>query len=159
MLLQMICNGKMNPTSSHLAISELLTRRGFRSTAPRRAVLDVLLKAAAPLSIMEIHKQIKKRRIDLSSVYRTVNLLCELGLLRVADASRGSQYVELAEPFMSHHHHLICQACGQIGELDGCLLENEVLEAITHQVRRLRNFRVTDHDLRLLGLCEACATT
>jgi Fur family ferric uptake transcriptional regulator len=150
---------KMNPASSLLAISELLARRGFRSTAARRAVLDVLLKAASPLSVMEIHKRIKRHRIDLSSVYRTVNLLCELGLFRVVDVSRGSQYVELAESFTGHHHHLICQACGQIGELDGCFLENEVLEAITRQVRQLRNFQVTDHDLRLLGLCEACATT
>jgi len=159
LLLQMVCNMKTNLTASHLAISELLARRGFRSTAPRRAVLDVLLKAAAPLSMMEIHRRVKRRQIDLSSVYRTVNLLCDLGLLRVADASRGAQYVELAEPFTGHHHHLICQTCGQIGELDGCFLENEVLEAITRQVRRLQNFQVTDHDLRLIGLCGTCATT
>jgi Fur family ferric uptake transcriptional regulator len=134
----------------------LLSRRGFRLTRPRRAVLDALLSVSAPLSIGELHALVRAHRIDLSSVYRTVHLLSSLGALRVADTSPGFQRVELAEQFTGHHHHLICEGCGRIGELEGCLLEEKLLKGLTRRIRRTKSFRVTTHDLRFIGVCQGC---
>jgi Fur family transcriptional regulator, ferric uptake regulator len=148
----------MPVTVSHArhAIPTAIASKGFRLTGPRRAVVDALVDHAAPMSVAEIHARLTEPRVNLVSIYRAVNLLCELGLLRVADTSKGTQRFELAEQFTGHHHHLICQQCGSVEDLDGCLLENEVLEAIRQRVRRSRSFRLTGHDLKLFGLCSRC---
>lgn len=137
-------------------IPDEIARHGFRLTGPRRAVVDVLVEHAAPMSVAEIHARLKIRRANLVSVYRAVNLLCELGLLRVADTSKGTQRFELAEQFIGHHHHLVCQECGSVEDLDGCLLEEDVLHALRQRVRRSRRFRLTGHDLKLFGICRRC---
>jgi Fur family transcriptional regulator, ferric uptake regulator len=150
--------GSMPTVTAHArhAIPTAMASRGFRLTGPRRAVVDALVDHAAPMSVAEIHARLTGRRVNLVSIYRAVKLLCELGLMRVADASKGTQRFELAEQFTGHHHHLVCQRCGGVEDLDGCLLDDKVLDAIRQRVRRSRNFRLTGHDLRLLGLCRRC---
>ena len=137
-------------------IPTALARQGFRLTGPRRAVLNVLVSQAAPLSAAEIHERVQKGRVNLVSVYRTVHLLAKLGLLRTADTSRRIRRFELAEEFTGHHHHLICRGCGRIEDVDGCLLGGRALEAFHRSVRRAQRFRITDHDLKLFGLCHRC---
>jgi Fur family ferric uptake transcriptional regulator len=97
-------------------------------------------------------------------VYRTVRLLIQQRLVRPTDtlrltaALRGSQRYELAEEFTGHHHHLICQGCGAIEDLDGCLLADAALTQLARYVRRTRRFAVTEHEVRLFGLCRRCVT-
>ncbi|MGH7335142.1 MAG: Fur family transcriptional regulator [Candidatus Rokuibacteriota bacterium] len=143
-------------TRARHTIPDAIARYGFRFTGPRRAVVDVLVAQAAPMSVAEIYARLESRRANVVSVYRTVNLLCELGLLRVADTSKGTQRFELAEQFIGHHHHLVCQECGNVEDLDGCLLEEDVLDTLRQRVRRSRSFRLTGHDLKLFGICRRC---
>jgi Fe2+ or Zn2+ uptake regulation protein len=138
-------------------IPDLLARRGFRLTRPRRAVMDVLVRGTAPLSAAEIHRRLRGGRANLVSVYSTVHLLLDLGLLRIAHTCRGTRRFELSEAFTGHDHHLVCQRCGLAEGLAGCLLDQAVMRALHRQVRRSRRFQVTDHDLKLLGLCARCA--
>lgn len=148
----------MPVTAAHArhAIPTAIASKGFRLTGPRRAVVDALVDHAAPMSVAEIHARLTERRVNLVSIYRAVKLLCGLGLLRVADNSKGTQRFELAEQFTGHHHHLVCQQCGGVEDLDGCLLEDDMLDAIRQRVRRSRSFRLTGHDLKLFGLCRRC---
>jgi Fur family ferric uptake transcriptional regulator len=146
----------MSALADARTIPDLLASQGLRLTAPRRAVVDVLVAHAAPLSVADIHGRLKKRRVNLVSVYRTVRLLCKLGLVRLADESRGTQRFELSEAFTGHHHHLVCSGCGQVQDLEGCWLGVEMLEALSRRVQRARRFRVTTHDLKLFGLCQHC---
>lgn len=87
-----------------------------------------------------------------------MRLLSDLGLVRLADKSKGAQRFELSEPFTGHHHHLVCEACGRVEDLEGCWLEKEALEALNRRVRRAHQFRVAAHDLKLLGLCRYCSS-
>jgi Fur family ferric uptake transcriptional regulator len=139
------------------ALPRLLVRRGYRLTGPRRAVFEALAASREPQSVAEIHRVVGKARANLVSVYRTVKLLCDIGLVRATDSTRGQRRYELAEPFTAHHHHLICRRCGQIEDLDGCLLEPAVLARVTRRVRQSHRFRVTEHELRFFGLCGRCA--
>jgi Fur family ferric uptake transcriptional regulator len=139
------------------AIPSVLASHGFRLTGPRKAVVDALAEPAEPMSVAEIHARLTKRRVNLVSVYRAVNLLTRLGVLRLADASTGTHRFELAEQFTGHHHHLVCRACGRVEDIEGCLLEQGMLDALHRRVHRSRKFRVTDHDLRLFGVCQRCA--
>ena len=138
------------------AIPRLLARRGYRITAPRRAVLDALANSQEPRTVAQLHHALVTERVNLVSVYRTVKLLCDVGLVRATDAAQGQRRYELAEPFTAHHHHLICRRCGQIEDLDGCLLEADVLTRLGRRVRQSHRFRVTDHELRFFGICRRC---
>jgi Fur family ferric uptake transcriptional regulator len=138
------------------AIPTAMASQGLRLTGPRQAVVEALVDHGAPMSVAEIRDRLKGRPVNLVSIYRAVNLLCELGLLRVVDTTKGKQRFELAEQFTGHHHHLVCQVCGNVEDLDGCLLEDDALNAIRQRVRRLRNFRLTGHDLKLVGVCRRC---
>lgn len=121
-------------------------------------MFKVLVDAGKPLSVAQIHVRLHRNRINLVSVYRTIRLFVDLGILRTVDASAGSQRFELVEPYNNHHHHLICTRCGEIVELEGCLLTDEALHMISHQVRRDTRFEVTGHEVQLLGRCGNCST-
>jgi Fur family ferric uptake transcriptional regulator len=138
-------------------ISHLLADRGHRLTGPRLSVVQVLAESEMPLSVAEIHARLGTRRVNLVSVYRTVNLLMKMGVLRAPDRSRKGQRYELAEQFTGHHHHLICQRCEGIEDLEGCPLGDDVLTRLSARLRRLRSFRVMEHELRVFGLCRSCA--
>jgi Fur family ferric uptake transcriptional regulator len=138
------------------AIPSLLASHGFRLTGPRKAVVEALAEPSEPMSVAEIHARLKASRVNLVSVYRAVNLLTRLGVLRLADATTGTSRFELSEQFTGHHHHLVCRSCGRVEDVDGCLLEQDMLDALNRRVHRSRKFRVTDHDLRLFGVCHRC---
>lgn len=146
----------MADPDSPTSLITLLADRGYRITAPRRQVLDVLVASGTPLSAAEIHRRLVNRRINLASVYRTIYVLLRLEVLRVTDTLGGEQRFELADPLSAHHHHLICQDCGRIEDLEGCPLEERVLRAVNRRVRRSRRFRIVQHDLRLIGACADC---
>jgi Fur family ferric uptake transcriptional regulator len=126
---------------------------------PRKAVLEVFAEHNGPLSVAEIRARLPafRAKVNVVSLYRAANLFLELGLLRVADAARSTQRFELAEQFTGHHHHLVCLHCGAIEDVDGCLLDDGVLGSLTRRLGRERNFRVTEHDLKLYGICRRCA--
>ncbi|HET7876636.1 MAG TPA: transcriptional repressor [Methylomirabilota bacterium] len=138
------------------ALPGLLVERGFRLTGPRRAVLDAVSRRGTPFTAAEIHARLRTRRVNLVSVYRTLHLLSDLGVLRVADASNGARRFELGEAFTGHHHHLVCERCGAVEEVNGCLLPASTLRQLGRRIRRARRFRVLRHDLKLLGLCRRC---
>lgn len=143
-------------------LPHLMARGGERLTGPRRAVVDVLANSRVPLTVAEIHAHLSERRTHLASVYRTLHLLVRMHLVRPTDAvspgdaARSSRRYELAEQFTGHHHHLICQGCGRIEDLDGCALPDAALTRLTRYARRARRFRVTEHEVRLFGLCQRC---
>jgi Fur family ferric uptake transcriptional regulator len=143
--------------SLRVALPRQLARRGLRLTGPRRAVLDALAGSRVPLTVAEIHARLGPRRANIVSVYRALHLLVRLGLARATDETREGWRYELHEQFTGHHHHLICQGCGRIEDLHGCVLADQVLEALARSLRRSRQFQLTEHELRLFGLCRACA--
>ncbi len=127
----------------------LLATAGHAWTRPRAAVLHVLVAAPTPLKVEEIHDRLGQwggRGINLSSVYRTVNLLRGLRVVRRVQFGDGPQRYELAEDFRGHHHHFVCETCGRIEDVRRCPLEKADLGA---GVRR--------HHLELFGLCRECA--
>jgi Fe2+ or Zn2+ uptake regulation protein len=128
----------------------LLATAGHAWTRPRAAVLHVLVGAPTPVKVEEIHARLGQwpggRGINLSSVYRTVNLLHGLGMVWRVQLGDGPQRYELAEDFRGHHHHFVCEGCGRIEDVRRCPLEGADLGA---GVRR--------HHLELFGLCRDCA--
>ena len=79
-------------------------------------------------------------------MYRTLHLLSELEIVRRMDLGDGPRY-ELAE---DHHHHLICEACGDISEFEECPLASELVSLVSSE------FEVRSHSVEVYGRCGAC---
>jgi Fur family ferric uptake transcriptional regulator len=141
-----------------LVLGETVVRLGYRLTGPRRVVADVLAATREPLTVAQIHQAAGSDRPNLASVYRAIHLLARIGLARMTDAgrSRPTARYELTEPFAPHHHHLICQACGRIEDLDGCPVPADALRRLSRRLARAAGFQVTAHELRLFGRCQGC---
>ena len=128
-----------------------LEARGFRLTAARRVILDTLAAGGGHVTADELTDLVRRRSTTIGrmTVYRTLELLCDLGLLRpVYQGSGAAHYVLLHD---GHHHHMICSACGQVIEFDECALG----ELPAHIAGR-HGFRVEGHLLELYGVCAAC---
>ena len=126
---------------SEAAIGKL-RGRGFKATPQRVAVLEAI-SAEQHQSMEEIRTRCPK--VGMVTVYRTLDLLSELGLIRRLDLGDGPRY-ELAE---DHHHHLICEGCGSVSEFEQCPLNPE-------QIPPVDGFEVRAHSLEVYGRCSAC---
>lgn len=130
-----------------------LSDSGHRAGGAREAVLELLSGQHCCLSAQEIHDRLRAsgRSVGLASVYRALDTLAELKLLHRVDVG-GTAAFEPADPTGEHHHHVICQDCGQIGEFEDPALE----QAIDEVASRL-GYRVDAHELVLRGSCPDCA--
>jgi Fur family ferric uptake transcriptional regulator len=128
-------------------------RRGARKlTGPRQLVLEVLRLSRHPQTPKEIHAQIAGQACDLATVYRSLKILADLGMVQRFDFGDGVARFELvAEGEDGHHHHLICTHCSRVIELDECFLEE-----IERRIATANGFRAVTHKLEFFGLCPAC---
>ena len=132
-------------------ILEQLNQAGYRVTQPRRAVIQALLEDGVHASPAEVHARARQHcpTIGLVTVYRTLDLLSDLGFVRRIHTEDGCHgYATVSH---GHHHHLICRNCGAIVQFEGC-----DLTLFLEQVGRDTGYNVEDHLLELIGLCQAC---
>jgi Fe2+ or Zn2+ uptake regulation protein len=129
-----------------------LADAGHRITASRRAVMQTLMQADAPLSPQEILEQAQTvhRKLGLVTVYRAVTLFQELDLVRRVHRSNGCHGYVATSP--GHRHHIICRRCGRTVEFPG----SEDLDTLIVQVEQNTDFLVDGHLLQLFGLCPDC---
>ena len=140
----------MNETLTTLLAN--LRESGLRLTKPRQQVVNVFARERRPLTIAEVHRRVEKGRAHLASVYRAVEALCRLGVLARVDRVDEGQRYELSDRYRKHHHHLICQACGRVEDFEDC-----AGDAVEKRILKRTRFRVIKHEMRFLGICEACA--
>lgn len=128
-----------------------LARRGYRLTAARRAILDALADGGDHLTADELTDLARRRstRIGRMTVYRTLDLLCDLGLLRPVYQGAGAAHYILMRD--GHHHHLVCSSCGRVIEFEECAAAD-----LHRQIAERFGFRVEGHLLELYGVCAAC---
>lgn len=133
------------------AILEAIHARGCRVTGPRRAIVEFVLAQREPFSAEEVFRALRRRQptIGRATVFRTLDLLTELGVVeRVHHPSGVHRYVVADD---EHRHHVVCIRCGRVAAFSGCNLE-PILSSIAAQTQ----FQILDHWLELSGLCEAC---
>ncbi|GIW17188.1 Fur family transcriptional regulator [Tepidiforma sp.] len=135
-----------------MSFTELANARletiGFRSTAPRRAVLRAIESASAPFTVEELLESLPG--VGRATVFRTVKLLHELDLLCRVPLEDGSVRYQLSEG--EHHHHLVCRRCGQFTEFTDLELDARIQEQA-----RAHGFTLEGHAVELYGVCRSCA--
>jgi Fur family ferric uptake transcriptional regulator len=136
---------------SETSILDQLRQAGYRITQPRRAVLQALLQEDGYQSPAEVHARAKMFHptIGLVTVYRTLDLLAEQGLVRRIHTEDGCH--GYASASQGHRHHLVCRSCGAAIEFEGC-----DLTSFFERIGRATGYRVDEHLLELVGVCPAC---
>lgn len=137
----------MNPLDQ---VRQILSSNGYSMTKPRRAVFETLANNDQPIIVAALVKQLLA--VDRASIYRTVALFEDLGILHRVWTGFKSK-VELSETFSPHHHHFSCNACGTIIALDSELLEDSL-----HELETVNGFRLTQHTVELRGVCQSCSS-
>ncbi|MGL5313683.1 MAG: Fur family transcriptional regulator [Peptostreptococcaceae bacterium] len=138
-------------------LKEKLKETGFKITPQRRAIVDILLRNNSEhLSSEEIYDLVRVDcpEIGLATVYRTMQLLDEVGVISKLNLDDGCIRYELSldKEDCHNHHHLICKKCGKIMEV-----KEDLLDSIEKQIQEIYKFDIVDHDVKFYGTCENCS--
>src|SRR5580698_7430231 len=126
-----------------------LREHGHRITAPRRAILGILIGEHGPFTTEEIHQRMAEGMCDLVTVYRCLAAMEEINLVRRYDFGDGVYRYEF-NTGEHHHHHIVCRLCQHVRTLDFC-----VADGLERMARQLGYSNVT-HTLEIFGVCAQC---
>lgn len=137
-------------------IEQHLGKRAIRYTKGRRIVIAALARADGPRSAAELHVDIRNQ-VPLSSLYRSLAVLEEAGVVVPHFGTKGLTRYELAEWLTGHHHHVICVSCGTVEDIDvPAPLESQVRQLVT-EIGASIEFLPIDHTLEIEGRCARCS--
>jgi Fur family ferric uptake transcriptional regulator len=136
----------MTKVETRSALEELCEKHGLRMTGQRRVIAQVLSDAEDHPDVDEVHRRASSRddRISLSTVYRTVRLFEEAGILERHAFGDGRARYEQAH--QDHHDHLINIETGEVIEF-----QDDEIEALQQRIARKLGFELTGHRLELYG--------
>lgn len=128
-----------------------LDRAGHRLTGPRRTVAELIARRDGHFSAADLIDDAQRRhpRIGRATIFRTLDLLTDVGAVERVDLPDGGHAYVGCE--LTHHHHVICTRCGRSTEVrDGGLRD------VTRDIERVSGYRVTSHRIELFGVCPDC---
>jgi Fe2+ or Zn2+ uptake regulation protein len=133
------------------AIVDALVDAGYRLTGPRRALAQLISGRRGHFTAEDLLGESRRRRLGVTraTVFRSLDVLSELGLVERLDLPSGEHAFVACEP--AHHHHIVCSRCGRSTEV-----ADNGLEAVAAAIERQSGYRVDTHRLELFGLCPAC---
>lgn len=128
-----------------------LGRAGTRVTAQRALILEIINRSEGHLDADEIYRRARqeKPRLSLSTVYRTLQALKQLGLVDEIHLDDSHHHYEMKP--QAEHHHLICLGCGRVIEFQYPLARH-----LKKKVAEAQDFEITTAEIRLSGYCARC---
>jgi Fur family ferric uptake transcriptional regulator len=142
-----------HPKASLQDAVEVLELSAHRLTKPRQILLKMIFAQKAPFSAPKLMKSLaRKGTCDLVTVYRTLAIFEEIGIIEKCDFSDDMANYEVALGHHGHHHHhVVCTNCKKVEPLDFCLVKE--------QENSLKKLGYTDlnHRLEFSGKCPACS--
>jgi Fur family ferric uptake transcriptional regulator len=138
-------------TTEQERATELLAGVGVRPTRQRVTVLSELMGEHDDVTAQELHERLRRRgeRLGLATVYRTLGLLAEQGVIDSLSHHPGELCYRLCGD--GHHHHLTCSSCHRVVELSDCELDPWL-----ERIAAAHGFVTTGHRLEVSGLCADC---
>lgn len=129
-----------------------LKEKGYRLTSQRKSVLKAAAAMPGHFTAEELHRKLNRSDIGIATVYRTVQLLQEMGYIKQAHIPGGSAVYEYTQDEGGHSHaHMQCTLCNTVLELREDMM-SEMEDAVLEQY----GFEVADHHIVLTGLCASC---
>jgi len=138
--------------SGHDTAAESLRDEGYRLTPQRMMILDIIYDSQGHVSAEDIHQRVCQQYpfVDISTVYRTLNLLKKLRLITETDLGGGSVRYECLERG-GRHHHLVCRQCAA-----SFPLEHSLLAPLEEHLQREYGFAADLDHFAIFGLCAKC---
>ena len=135
------------------AFIQRLRDQGFRLTPQRETILSTLHEIDKLTTAEEIHSRVRNHTpsIDISTIYRTLELLQKFGLVACIEYGSDQRQYELLAAH-APHIHLVCRVCGEIISAD-----IDIAQSLVDVLERGYSFQVDLEQLSIPGLCEACA--
>ncbi len=137
-------------------VEERLADAGVRFTGGRRQVVAALGRSGGPMSASELHDELRGS-VPVSSVYRTLAVLESAGVVEPHHSAKGLTRYEIAEWLAGHHHHLVCERCGAVEDIELPPGLEGQLERLVGDVSGRAGFRASGHSLEVAGLCARCS--
>lgn len=133
------------------APDEALRDAGLRATRQRLTVLEALRGRSDAITAQDLHAELRaaSEPVGLTTVYRTLTALADANFLDTF-VRDGEQAFRLCGD--AHHHHLVCEVCHKVIEL-----ESDLVEQWVNAVAERRGFQVTGHRADIFGVCADCA--
>ncbi|MCD1147172.1 transcriptional repressor [Peptoniphilus sp. KCTC 25270] len=139
----------------HREIKEILQNKGYKYTKQRESVYEIFVENRnVHMTTEEVYLEALKvmPEIGIATIYRTVLVLEELGLISAITFEDGITRYELKKEDDAHtHHHLVCTQCNKIIEVNV-----DLLESLEEQIEEKESFKITDHNLKFYGVCCDC---
>ena len=137
--------------ATHPTTIESLRQEGYRLTPQRMLILSIIDDSMGHISAEEIHQKVRQQYpfVNISTIYRTLNLLKKLRLVSETDLGEGYVRYELLE--RERHHHLVCRQCGQ-----SFAFEHELLKPLQRRLLRTYGFAADVDHFAIFGLCQRC---
>lgn len=137
-------------------LKDRLAARHHKLTTQRRTVLGVFISHPGEhLSAEDVYGILRDGDTDigLATVYRSLELLAEIGILQKMEFGDGCSRYEVGTMRADEHqhHHLLCLKCGKVEEFDADLLDD-----LERDVSEKSAFRIVDHQVKFLGYCRDC---
>lgn len=134
---------------SHL--SKALQASGYRVTRARQAIFRALVESGGHVSADDIVASVHREEpsVGRMTVYRTLDLLRQLGLVQPVYQGTGAAHYVLMDD--GHHHHLVCSNCDRVVEFDECMAQ-EMGKLLGERFE----FEIQGHLLEFYGLCAEC---
>ena len=128
-----------------------LRKVDLRATPARIAVMNFLEKTSQPVDVNSVidYLNIKDIKTDPATVFRIMNILTKKGIAIPIQLQEGKTRYELARK--THHHHLVCEACGRIEDVS-----SQAIPALEKEIQSKHRFLVKRHSLEFFGLCSNC---
>ena len=132
-------------------ITRDLREKGYRLTPQRLMILEAIEHSDEHISAEEIYTQVAAKfpDVNISTVYRTLELLKKLGMVYEIDLGEGRIRYHAEES--GHHHHLVCQQCGAVTDID-----ESALLSLKDILLRDYHFQAELRHIGIFGVCEKC---
>lgn len=139
-------------TKAQKIFTEFLASKKLRLTTQRKIIFTELLDRKEHANIDDLYMSVKKAdpNIGLATMYRTVKLLTDSGLVREVDTGGGKPSYEAVAGRL-HHDHLTCEICGESVEFN-----DPSMEKLQEEIASAYGYTLTDHALYLKGVCPKC---
>ncbi len=131
---------------------QLLVAKGLKFTTERELLLSHVLETRKHFDADSLYENLKKKgvRIARDTVYRTLPLLLECGVLQKSVGDSRRDYFEVPG-VKGHHDHMVCIECGKVIEF-----HSDELEKLQDRLCKDYDFSMVFHDHRLFGYCQRC---
>ena len=135
------------PTSSRPDMMAVLEDRGYRSTAPRRAIIRILEGKEEGFTAEEIGSELPG--VGRATIFRTIKLLMEVGVICRLNLIDGAPKYSLSR--IEHHHHTVCVRCGIVGEFRATTVER-LMRSLGSEIPG----EIMGHRIELYVTCDRC---